>query len=284
MTSLREIRKRLHSIQSTQQLTKAMEMVAASQLYRAQIKAKHTSFYAQQLENIKNRLSFTENPSPLMVNRNEKNKIGLIVIAADMGLCGSYNSDIYRAAEKFLTKYPQDQVELIPIGRKAVDHYQRRPWKIRHHLHELKQATKSEEIEKLNQQLIDWFLSGELDEIWCVYAHYINLITHTIVTEKFLNIGNSAPDAAISPVDYLLEPSAQEVYKDVLRRYCASKVQSFVCDAHCSELSARVCAMKTATKNADEMVVKLTLQRNKVRQAEITKEMLEITSGAEGLK
>jgi F-type H+-transporting ATPase subunit gamma len=284
MVSLREIRKRLQSIQNIQQLTKAMEMVAASRLHQVQIKVKQGKPYEIKLSEILDRLSQVADDvkHPLLEQREVK-KVGLVIVAADMGLSGSYNKDVILAANRFLKTYNQEQVELILVGRKASDYYKRRSWNIRYELGEWGEKLTSHQVRTFANQLMSWFLLGELDEIWFVYTHYATMISRKVLVEKFLNIQpiSSKSDGSFS--NCIFEPDPRQIYKAILFDYCMTKVQSILNEAYASELAARIFAMKAATTNADDMIEKLTLVRNKVRQAGITKEMLEITSGAEGL-
>lgn len=285
MASLREIRKRLHSIQNIQQLTKAVEMVAASHLHRALIALKYSQLYITKIKRILDNLtlSLTDSMHPLLEQR-KTNKIGLVVITADLGLTGSYNKDILIAANQFLKDHPGVPIELILIGRKGIKYYNGSQWTIRHTVQDIEEARTFLQTKILTNQLIDWFIEGEFDEIWCVYTHYTSMFSRTVMTKKFLNINKPKHQEGTVLLDYIFEPSSAEVYAEIVQRYCLARMQLFLGEAHASELSARVLAMKTATKNADEMLEKLTLVRNKIRQADITKEMLEITSGAENLK
>jgi F-type H+-transporting ATPase subunit gamma len=283
MATLRDIRKHLHSVKNIQQLTKAMEMVAASRLHHTQIKTRQSIFYLSKIKEVIDHLnsSLTDFTHPLLQQREVK-KTGLVIVGADMGLSGSYNQDVFKAANQFLKKQGHKPTELILIGRKAVDHYQNKQWPVRHKALHMKDTLTAAEIQKLTNRLVDWFLTGELDDVWVVYTHYINIMSRKTITEKFLNI--EKPKVQQEQLDYIFEPAPAKIYSEVLFRYCFAKVQALLYESYSSELAARVFAMKKATKNAEEMIEKLTLERNKVRQAYITKEMLEITSGAEGLK
>lgn len=278
MATLREIRRRLQSIKNIQQLTRAMEMVAASRLHFAHLKAKQAQPYISKMQELASLLGsipadFTH---PFFEQRQPK-KIGLMIFAADMGLCGGYNKDVLSAANQFLTKYEPSQIQLILIGQKAINYYKHRQWPILFQMLEGGEKTTFLQIKKLSHQLTHWFLSRELDEIWFVYSHYISMSSREVIVKKFLNIERSHEKNI--PMNYLFEPSLDKVYHKILSRYCLSTVQTAFSEAYASELAARIFAMKAATKNADEMIQKLTLLRNKVRQSGITKEMIEITSG-----
>lgn len=284
MATLREIRKRIHTAQNIKQITKAMEMVAAARLRRAQIKAEQARPYMFKMKYLVQNLadSLVDFRHPLLEKREVK-KIGVVIVAADRGLCGSYNAAIISAAERFIKKYNPEAIELILIGRKAIEHFKRKKWQIRSQVSDWGGKVSFSQVKTWTQQLMDGFLSQELDEIWLVYAHYVNIISRNLVVEKFLNIEQNERVPGIRE-DYLFEPTLPEIYSQLLSRYAIAKIQAILNEAHASELSARIFSMHTATKNADEMIERLTLVRNKVRQANITREMVEITSGAEGLK
>lgn len=284
MATLRDIRKRIRSVENIKQITRAMEMVAAARLRRAQAKAEQAQPYAakmrQILENLATASGEFTHPS---YQQREVKKTGLVVIAADRGLCGSYNTNIFQVTDRFLKQTGQDKVELILVGRKAVEYYRRRKWTIRQRVPEWGGKISYAQIKSLTNQLVQWFLSGELDEIWLAYTHFISIPSRKVVLEKFLNIEKPKSEQKVI-TDYIFEPDPTEIYAEILPRYCVTKIQTVLAEAFASELAARMISMGAATKNAEEMIENLTLVRNKVRQAAITKEMLEITSGAEALK
>ena len=286
MSSLREIRKRLRSIQNIKQLTKAMEMVAASHLHQAQHRIQQTVIYSSKIKEIVDKLVFnlTDFVHPLVEKRKTIKKIGLVVIAADMGLSGSYNKDVFNAANAFLKKYSKEQVELILIGRKAVEHYVRRDWPVHYKDSKMTEAKKYLHVKSLSSHLVNAYLENQFDEIWVVYTRYINMFSKKVITEKLLNIDMPHSSEDKKNLNYLFEPDPKVILEEILLRHVLAMLQESMDEAYASELAARVFAMKAATKNADDMIEKLTLIRNKVRQAEITKEMLEITAGAENAK
>jgi len=284
MATLRDIRKRIRSVENIKQITRAMEMVAAARLRKAQAKAEQAQPYAAKMRQILENLATasSEFTHPLYQQR-EVNKTGLVVIAADRGLCGSYNTNIFQVADRFLRQTGQDKVELIVVGRKAVEYYRRRKWTIKKRVPEWGGKITFLQIKNLTNELVQWFLNEELDEIWLAYTHFISIPSRKVVLEKFLNIEKPKTEQKIT-TDYIFEPNPVEIYAEILPRYCVTKIQTVLAEAFASELAARMISMGAATKNAEEMIENLTLVRNKVRQAAITKEMLEITSGAEALK
>lgn len=281
MTSLRDIRSHLRSIENIKKITDAMERVAAARLRRAQAQAEQARPYITKLKQIVETLG-AEFTHPLFEQREIK-KTGLIVIAADKGLSGSYNTNILQAADKFLKNYHQENVELLLFGRKALDYYQRKKWPIRHQAVEWGGKISVHEIKVLSDHLVQWFLSGELDEIWLIYTHYITIMNKKIIVEKFLNI-EKPPAGKKGRENYIFEPIPEEILAELLPRYCGTRIQTALFEAYASELAARIMAMRSASKNSEDLIHRLTLKRNKVRQAAITKEMIEISAGAEAFK
>lgn len=283
MATLREIRRKLHSVANIEKITQAMEMVAASRLRKAQVKAEMSRPYARKLKEILDKLIAvaTEFEHPLVTQREVK-KICLIVIAGDRGLCGAYNNTVFSTAEKMLKKYQSEDVDLIPFGRKAADYFSGKKWKIRDKITDWGGKISYLQIETFTKDLIQQYLKEEIDEVWLIYTHYINIASRQVIVEKLLNIDTPKTDKTGSS-GYIFEPDASEIFAEILPRYCISKVQTALHEAYASELAARIFSMRAATKNAEEMIEKLTLVRNKLRQSSITRELIELTSGAESL-
>jgi F-type H+-transporting ATPase subunit gamma len=283
MNTLRDIRRRLKSVENIKKITDAMGRVAAARLHRAQTKAEQSIPYISKMKEILENLALGDFTHPLLEQREVK-KTGLVVISADRGLSGAYNTNILSTADNFLKKYSKDQIELILLGRKAIDYYRRRSWKVRYQKIGWGEKTTFHEIKNLTSQLVSGFLAGELDEIWLIYTHYISVMNRKVIVEKFLNIGKPHPEKKTGFLNYIFEPSAAEIFAEILPRYSVTRIQTALYEAYASELAARILAMRMASKNSEEMIDRLTLVRNKVRQSGITKEMIEISSGAEGLK
>lgn len=283
MNSLREIRSHLRSIENIKKITDAMERIAASRLRRAQTKAEQSRPYISKLKDVLEKLSSADVTHPLFIQKTVK-KTGVLVVSADKGLSGSYNSNILNAADTFLKKYTPDQVELIILGRKALEHYQRRHWKIRSKMTDWGEKITFNEIKSLSEQLVNWFLSGEFDEIWLIYTHYISVMNRKVIIEKFLNVGKSQSEKHSTTQSYIFEPNPTEILAEILPRYCITRIQTALYESYASELAARIVAMQTASKNSEEMITHLTLTKNKIRQRDITREMIEITTGAESSK
>jgi F-type H+-transporting ATPase subunit gamma len=287
MATLREIRAKLGSVQNIKKITQALEMVAASRLRKALAKAESSRPYARILcEVLKNILTSTDSVEHALITPREVKKVGFVVIAADRGLCGSYNQAVFSVTEKELEKYDPAKVELVLIGRKTVEHFQGKKWPVIETIPEWGGKITYAQIEALTLGLIDRFLEEKLDEIWIIYNHYINLSARQVLVEKLLNIDpdSSKGEGEKVSTNYIFEPSMDEVFVDVLPRYCITKVQTALYEAYAAELASRILSMRAATTNAEEMIEELTLVRNKVRQTSITREIIEITAGVESLK
>lgn len=281
MATLREIRKRLRSVENIKQITKAMEMVAAARLRKAQAKAEHSRPYIIKMKDILEKLaSSSGGKQPLMEQRDVK-KTGLFIVAADKGLCGSYNTNVFSAADRFLKNYNQENIELMLMGRKAIEHFHTKKWKIRYQFSLDGEKQDIRHVKELANQLISWFLAKELDEVWIIYTHFMTILSRKVLVEKILNI--EPPNKTLGSSNYIFEPAADEIFTEALPHYFVSKLNTVLDEAYASELASRIISMRTATKNAEDMIYSLTLTRNKVRQAGITKEMLEIINGAEGV-
>lgn len=284
MPSLRDIRNQLHSIKNIKKITSTMEMVASARLNNAQKLAKQSHAYCAKMEEIVQKLaSASSDFSHPLLEKREVKKIGLIIVAADKGLCGPYNSNVFHKANQFLNNYHQQDVELFLFGRKALDNYARKKWTVQSTLSDWGGKITYAEIKDFADLLEKRFLSGELDAIYLIYTQFHNIARRVVIKEQFLPFGAVHKESNFLPLSYFFEPRAEEIYADILPRYCAIKIQAILNEAYASELAARIFAMKAAAKNAEEMIENLTLLRNKMRQTGITKEMLEITSGSEGV-
>lgn len=299
MSTLRDIRQRLRSIENIKKITDTMERVAAARLRTAQQKAEQSRPYISKMKDILQKVAVADITHPLFEQREVK-KIGVVVIAADRGLSGSYNSTIFAETDAFLKRYAPGEVELFLFGRKAIDYYGKKQWKIRYQLSQWADHTSFHEVSLFSNQLVQAFLAHELDEVWLIYTQYINVMTRRIMVEKFLNIGKSEFEKKYEPKkavrrsvedapapsrpkvngDYIFEPSANEVLGQILPRYCMTRIETALFESYASELGARIVAMQTASRNSEEMIAELTLVKNKTRQRDITREMIEITSGS----
>ena len=284
MLSLRDIKKRIKSVESTHEITRAMEMVAAAKLKKAQSRVESFRPYASKMQQMLENLSLAsgEVKHPLFEKREVK-KIALVIVTSDRGLCGSYNSNIIRAGQEFLKKYNPQDVLIVNIGKKAYNFYKKREWAIKLNYLNLAGNLVLSDVKNITRDLTNLFLSKEADEIHILYTKFLSAMSHRVNLDKFLNIESKSEKNELE-VDYIFEPSPEEIFTELLPSYCMTAIRMALAEALASEQGSRMIAMGGATKNAEEMIEHLTLQRNKARQASITKELLEVVSGAEALR
>jgi F-type H+-transporting ATPase subunit gamma len=284
--SLRDLRKRIRSSQKTQQITKTMQMVAASRLKRSEEKFRQAKPYAEKMGEILAHLAQAiqsmggEFQHPFFERREVRNT-ALVVITSDRGLCGAYNTNIISQAEAFLAKRDPRSVKLFLIGKKGYDYFRKRDWEILDKSVDMAGKPDFRRISEVTQRIIDAYLSRTVDEVHLLYSSYLSALSIRPVTQKFLNL---EPEAGSGAVPYIVEPSLSDVLSGFLPLYVNSKMFITLLEAFTAENSARMVAMKTATDNAAEIIDRLTLLRNKARQAAITKEILEIVTAGEALK
>jgi F-type H+-transporting ATPase subunit gamma len=260
-----------------------MELVAGAQLVKAEQKAVQSHRFASKLKHMLDRLINSGDFESALFDKREKGKIGLIVIGGDRGLAGSYNENINIAAEAFLKEHSSEEVELIAIGRKILEHFHKKTRKIVQELKDWGGKITFQDIDALAKSLLSKYLANEYKELWVIYTSFESILSRRIKIEKLLNIEPSIRDESEKQNAYILEPNLDEIYNQLIPRWLSTKLFNALNEAYASELAARVFSMKMATKNAQEMIEKLTLERNKVRQANITREITEIITGAESI-
>jgi F-type H+-transporting ATPase subunit gamma len=285
MSTLRDIRSRIQSVRNIKQITKSMEMVAASRLHKAVPNAEHASLYANKLWEMVQHIVSSEQAitNPLFAPKKSEQTV-LIVVAGDTGLSGPYNSTVFSAADAFLKERDPQTTQLILFGRKAIEYYQRKPWQIIQRVENWSGKITFIEIRKFTSELRESFLRSEFHSVWFVYTHYVNPFLRNVVVDKLLNIEKPKHQHIKLQQNTIFEPNPAELLEDLLPRYCLAKMTAILYQSYASELGARVASMRAATKNAEEMIDSLILLSNKLRQSGITKEILEITSGAEAMK
>jgi F-type H+-transporting ATPase subunit gamma len=285
MLSLRDIRKRIRAVESTKQITKTMEMVASARLRKAQIQIESFRPYAHKMQEMLAHLSEALGTveHPFFENR-EIRKTTLVVFATDRGLCGSYNSNIFRRANLWVADHPDEDVSLVLIGKKAINFYKRRDYKIAETYRDFDGKFDLAKVRQITHELSEKFINGDADRIIFIYTAFLSRASFKITEMQFLPIQAEFESGESSTSrDYIFEPDPETIYKQLLPSYALVLVQMAVADAIASEHGTRMLAMGSATKNAGDMIDRLTLSRNKARQASITKELLEIVSGAEAL-
>ncbi len=287
MANLREIRKRISSVHSTQQITKAMKMVAAAKLRRAQENILAFRPYAFELRELIAHLSaMMENMAqvPLMARR-PVNKVLLVVVTADRGLCGAFNSNIIRRANERLREYGETEVELFLVGRKGLEFFQKRPVQINGQKVNFFNDLCFEDAVELTNTILSIYQNQNFDRVEFIYNEFKSAIQQNVIVEQFLPF---VPDEQLleSPqqVDFLYEPDKASILNAVIPKHLRVQVWRILLESNAAEQGARMTAMENATENAEEMIHQLTIYYNRTRQASITTEISEIVSGAEALK
>jgi len=284
--STRDLVRRIRSVKGTQQITKAMKMVAAAKLRRAQEAITQARPWADTLSHVlANVAARTEFSHPLL-EPHEGERTWLVVISSDKGLCGSFNANLLRSVEKDLEAERWPEVELAVVGRKASDYFRRRRWELVIDERDTITNLSPADGPRLGQRFIEAFSTGEVDSVWLIYNSFVNMIRQDLKVERLLPIEPPAVDEAEddSQVDYLYEPDARTLLAELLPRHVETQVQAALYDSAAAEQAARMTSMDAATRNAGDMIDALTLLYNRTRQAAITKELIEIVSGAQALE
>lgn len=277
------IKTRMRSVANIRKITRAMEMVSMSKLNRVKSALFAARNYFGHLESILNDFfSYTGYAShPLMEKRLSSGKIGLCVITSDTGLCSIYNQAIIRSAEVFMANLRKDNIRIVAVGKEGHHHFKKLGHEIKSSYLELHGRYPGKLTKEIASDLINLFLNHEVDEAYIAYTRFESTLRHRPRVEKFVNIEY----AFTGNKDYIiLEPDIEGVAEDLIPKYLFEKFRLVLLEALTSEHAARMFAMKTATDNADELMDTLTLLRNKARQAAITKEVIEIASGAQALR
>ncbi|MCY4388829.1 MAG: ATP synthase F1 subunit gamma [Desulfurellaceae bacterium] len=285
MATLKEIRKRVSSVQNIQQITKAMKMVSAARLRRAQEAALAARPYAEKLEAVLQNLAAQgdELAHPFLTERAENNTT-LIVMTSDRGLCGGFNSSLIREAEAFMRQRAEQKVSLILVGRRAYDYFKRRDVAIAEEHINLYGRLSADLAHDIGRRAGEQFLSGQTDSFYVLYARFRSALVQVPTLDKILPLASTQPTEDQSAVDYLYEPAPHTLLASLLERYIDMLIYRAMLESVASEHGARMTAMDNATSNAVEMIDRLTLDMNRARQAGITRELLEIVATGESLK
>ncbi|MHC1697095.1 MAG: ATP synthase F1 subunit gamma [Geobacteraceae bacterium] len=285
MASLKSIRKRINSVKSTRQITKAMKMVAAAKLRRAQDKVLAARPYAKKLEEVLVRLSSSGGAVDHPLARKEKSeKALLIVVSSDRGLCGGFNANICKAAEAFMRENSSryQEFSLLTIGRKGFEYLRKRAT-IRKNYSNILSTMSYQEASIIGQELIEGYLAKEYDDVYLLYNAFRSVMSQDITLKQLLPIEPpQGPDEEFLP-EAIYEPSKEELLAELFPKNIEVQLFHAMLESIASEHGARMTAMDSASKNASEMIAKLTLQYNRARQAVITTELMEIISGAESV-
>lgn len=287
MPSLIDIRRRIRAVKSTQQITKAMKMVSSSKLRRAQERIVRGRPYAQHMLRVFNSLATrTDSARHVLLQAQAEGRPLLIVITADRGLAGSFNANVIKGAAQWITEQPTDPdraVALGLVGRKGRDFFKRRGFDCRYEEVGLFQNVKWSHAQAIATTAIKEFLAPDVGSVYLVYNEFKSIMAQRVVIERLLPIAKLEQEPSAATVDYLFEPSPEELLDTLLPFHVAVQVNRALLESSAAEHAARMTAMDAATRNAREMVDRLTLYMNKVRQAAITREIIEIVAGAQSV-
>ena len=284
MATIKDIKKRISSVRNTQQITKAMKAVAAAKLRRAHQAAVEARPYAEKMRELLSNLSarVSEESHPLLIEREEK-RIDILLVTADRGLCGAYNSNVIRLAENFRADHREKEVSFRFVGRKGAEYYRRRGIAAMDDGPATWHAPADELASGAADRLIGRFLNGESDATYIIYSRFRSALSQVPAAARIIPVAPSEVDEEQHLTEYLLEPSIGDLLSNLLPKSVEVQVYQALLEAVAGEHGARMTAMESATNNASDLISDLTLQMNRARQAAITKELLEVISTAEAL-
>ena len=287
MPSLKDIRKRIGSVKNTQQITKAMKMVAAARLRKAQESIETLRPYSYRMRDIiaqlATRADFSDHP---LLEQREPKKAHILVMTSDRGLCGGFNANINRATQRYAAANELGHEEMILdiVGRKGHEFFKRRPLTKGRYFEDILQNVNLETASDVAESVIADFLDGEADALYVVYNEFKSAITQEVVVEQLLPVVPPPLAEGQTASEFIYEPSKRAVMDAVLPRHITVQVYRMLLESVASEMGARMSAMDSATTNAGDLIDRLTLQYNRARQANITAELMEIIGGAEAIK
>ena len=291
MPSTIDIRRRIRSVKNTQQITKAMKMVAAAKLRRAQERIYAARPYSGGLIEVLQSVVSRVDPAkhPLLAPREDEKNVLVVVVTSDKGLAGAFNANVIKAAMNLLREKQGQNVELLPIGRKANDFFKRRTIPIRPQAAHVMQALSLDTAKVIADSIVTGYLNGEIDAVYVVFNEFRSIISQVVRTEKLLPIErleNKDEDKQQpkNEVEFLFEPGPEQILSELLPKHIEFQLYRILLESAAAEQGARMTAMEAATKNASDMIDALTLNYNRIRQAAITKEIIEIVSGAQAQK
>ena len=286
MASLKSIRKRISSVKSTQQITKAMKMVAAAKLRRAQEAAQEARPYADKLstmlQTVASRVD-ADSGHPLLAERPTERRIDLLIVTSDRGLCGGYNAQLIRKAEQFIAEHAGTQVRVTAVGNKGYMYFRRRPVGVAEQHIQMPAGPGLALALELSTRVAREYIAEETDGVYLLYSRFRSALSQVPTVERLLPVPPKT-DGSSDTLDYIYEPDEATLLDRLLRQYITTLILRAFLESIASEQGARMTAMDSATANARDMIDRLTLAMNRARQAAITTELMEIVSGAEALK
>jgi F-type H+-transporting ATPase subunit gamma len=284
LATLRDIQRRIRSVQSTQKITRAMKLVAAAKLRRAQERILAARPYANKMaELLGNLVTGTDGAAHPLLEQREGPRRQIVIITADKGLAGAFNSNILRRSMDLIRESSAADLTLVVVGRKARDFYRRRPYTLKRDMIGFWDRLAYSHACELADFFIEQYLGNEVDEVWLLYNEFRSVAVQRPVRMRLLPIPRTE-EHATETVDYIYEPGPEEILGELLPRHVRMQVYRALMESAAGEHGARMTAMEAATSNAKEMIEVLTIQYNKARQEKITKELLDIVGGAEALR
>ena len=280
MATLLDIRRRIRSVKSTQQLTRAMKMVAAARLRRAQDSIFNARPYANQMLTLLASLAARteQRAHPLLAERPIE-KVLLVLITADRGLCGAFNANLIRAAQDYLERSGDKEVSIIAVGRKGRDAFRKRPLKMVSEHINLFGRLQFSHAQQVAKEIVDLYTEQKVDAVDFLYNEFKSILMQRVMVERYLPVKPVQPATGEALIDYIYEQPALEILNALLPRYLEIEVYRALLESQAAELAAKMTAMDAATNNASELIDSLTLHLNRVRQAAITREIIEVVSG-----
>lgn len=284
--NVRDVRRRVRSVQNIQQITRAMKFVAASKLRRAQDRMFSARPYANRMLEVLKSLAARAKPElhPLLV-QHEGDKVMLVVVTSDRGLCGAFSSNIIKAATRYIREENiNETISLTLVGRKGADWFRHRPWPVRHEYVNIMSRVDLKYAQEISRSIIGYYLAGELDAIYLVYNEFKSVVQQKVVIEKVLPIQRlDFDDQEEVLLDHIYEQPPSVLFDHLLERHVETQVFRAMLESEAAEHGSRMTAMDAATRNAKDMIESLTLRMNRMRQTSITTEIIEIIGGAEAL-
>lgn len=285
-TNLQQLRRKIRAVENLKKITRAMNMVSAAKLRKVQTRLQQIAPYSDGLTRLLQNLCKAEGVGsiPFFQERKPVKNDAFIICGADKGLCGTFNTMLLRFARGQVEASPAKQKHIIAIGKRVADAFERGGYNVWVKYQTLPTEFPAEYCSQISAMVTDWFLNGKLDRVTVLYTKYVNIINYK--PTAFTLVPMTMPDTAKkeASVDYIYEPAQKQILETLIPKYLNVSLIRMILDSNCSEHAARMTAMKNATDNAAEVIDDLTLIRNKVRQASITKELLDITTGAEAIK
>ncbi len=288
MASLKEVKSRILSVNSTQQITKAMKMVAAAKLRRAQDRVIQLRPYSDKLRTILNNLSSSSGSNSKLLEERKINKVLLIVVGSDKGLCGSFNSSVIKFTNQLIDNnykkhYESKKLTILPIGKKMFDHYKKRNFLILDKFWSILKKSNYDDVADISNFLMNEFILENYDKIDIIFNEFKNVAVQKTMVSPFLPVSSENDDDIKSDTNYIFEPNQKDILNNLIPKALSANLFKTILESNASEQGARMTAMSQATDNATELLKELKLSYNRSRQAAITKEILEIVGGAEAL-